>query len=47
MDARKQLLKQAQMIPALERLQRAEVPYPDGSYADTEGWNARLMAAQR
>jgi hypothetical protein len=37
----------AEMIPALERLQRGEAPYPDGAYDDTDGWNARFVAARR
>jgi hypothetical protein len=37
----------AEMIPALERLRRGEAPYPDGAYDDTDGWNARFVAARR
>jgi hypothetical protein len=36
----------AEMIPALERLQPAEAPYPDGAYDDTDSWNARFLAAR-
>ena len=36
-----------EMIPALERLQRGEPPYPDGAYDDVDGWNARFVAARR
>jgi hypothetical protein len=37
----------AEMIPALERLQRDDAPYPEGTYDDTDGWNARFVAARR
>jgi hypothetical protein len=35
-----------EMIPALERLGRGEVPYPDGAYDDFDSWNARFVDAR-
>ena len=35
-----------EMIPVLERIARGEKPLADGvSYADLDGWNARLVGA--
>lgn len=36
-----------EMIPALERLQRGEAPYPDGAYDDFDSWNARFVEARK
>ena len=36
-----------EMIPALERLGRAEAPYPDGAYDDFDSWNARFVEARK
>ena len=36
-----------EMIPALERLGRNEAAYPDGTYDDSDGWNARFVEARR
>lgn len=37
-----------EMIPVLERIARGEKPLADGvSYADLDGWNARLVSARR
>ena len=32
-----------EMIPALARIGRGEPPYPEGTYDDVDGWNARLV----
>jgi hypothetical protein len=37
----------AEMIPAVDRLRRGEVPYPDGAYDDADGWNARFVAVRQ
>lgn len=36
-----------EMVPALQRLGRGEPPYPDGTYDDFDGWNARFVEARR
>lgn len=36
-----------EMIPALERMSRGEVPYPDGAYDDFDSWNARFVEARK
>ena len=36
-----------EMIPALERLARGEVPYPDGAYDDFDSWNARFVEVRK
>jgi hypothetical protein len=36
-----------EMIPALEKLGRGEMPYPDGTYDDFDVWNARFVEARR
>jgi hypothetical protein len=50
MDARKEQLEHAEQeyaeltiaIAGLERLQRAEAPYPEGAYHDTDGWKRAI-----
>jgi hypothetical protein len=36
-----------EMIPALERLERGEAPYPDGAYDDFDSWNARFVETRK
>jgi hypothetical protein len=35
-----------EMIPALERIERGEVPHPAGVYDDFDAWNARFVEAR-
>ena len=35
-----------EMIPALERIERGEPPYPAGAYDDFDAWNARFVAGK-
>ena len=35
-----------EMIPALGRIARGEVPYPAGTYDDFDAWNARFVEAK-
>jgi hypothetical protein len=36
-----------EMIPALERLNRGEAPFPSGAYDDFDAWNARFVEARK
>jgi hypothetical protein len=36
-----------EMTPALQRIGRGELPYPPGTYEDTDGWNARFVEARQ
>ena len=36
-----------EMLPALERFARGAEPYPDGTYADFDRWNAHFVAERK